>query len=139
MIFLWGCYHQDDLVSPGVPTHNQRVPRRWGGDTTHKPATTMTPNQREASFAFDVERAIVFTKMILFFFRGLCRDNIHCYMKNIYCGLHRGNLYYGFRRENLYYGLDSENIYYGLRREDLYCGLIFAVAFTREICTMDFT
>ena len=97
----------------------------------------MTPNQREAFFAFDVERAIIFTKMILFF-RGLCRDNLHCYMKNIYCGLHRGNLHYAFRREMLYYGLDSESLSYGLCRDHFYCGPIFVVEFTAIVFIIAF-
>jgi hypothetical protein len=70
-------------------SHSQRVPRRWG-DTTHKPATTMTPKQSDAnqrsespvalkingetSFAFAVERAIVKTKIFFKLYRGLCGE-----------------------------------------------------------------
>ena len=80
---------------------------------------------------------MVSTKVILFF-RGLCRDNLHCYMKDIYCGLHRGNLYYGFRRGNLYYGLDSESLSYGFCRDNFYCGPIFVVEFTAIVFIIAF-
>ncbi len=90
MIFIWGdATTKTTWFRPGVPTHNVYLAVVWG-DTTHKPATTMIPKQsdpkqrsespvalkisRDASFAFVVERAIVFTEIIFELYRGLYKE-----------------------------------------------------------------